>query len=81
MEQLATKSFNPKRTNGYRGYFPLVPGGLSHKHGYDIGQDWPDLSSEEKENPLNGDTPRLSIKGMEKELEKFYEVTRTSNDV
>ena len=55
-------------------YFPLVPGGLSHKHGYDIGEDYPDLPEDERDNPLVGETPRLCLPGREDEVELFYKV-------
>ncbi len=37
IDQLATKSFVKDHDNIYRGLFPLIPGKLSHKEGYDMG--------------------------------------------
>jgi hypothetical protein len=47
-EQLAIREFNPKNGNIYRGLFPLVHGKLSHKEGYDMGQDFSRDSDQEK---------------------------------
>ena len=75
VEQLSPKAFNPKNANNYRGYFPLIPGKLSHKHGYDIGQDSSTLSIEQRGNPLVEETPRLILPGREKEVDEFYKVS------
>lgn len=40
MEQrmaISKKSFNPKCSNEYRGYFPVIPGAVSHKEAFEIG--------------------------------------------
>jgi len=73
MRQLATKSFNPKNENVYRGYFPLKSGALSHKQGYDLGPEI-DSDDEEEGNPFMQKTPKLSLAGREKEVEEFYRV-------
>ncbi len=72
-DQLATRGFNPKNTNLYRGYFPLVEGSLSYKQGYDLGPDFTDEDVQEG-NPFRQKTPRLVLPGREKELEEFYRV-------
>ncbi len=74
--QLATKAFNPANENAYRGYFPMIPGQLSHKRGYDIGPTYDVIPDEHKDNPLLMETPKLKLPGREKEVEKFYEVRR-----
>ena len=76
LDQLATKAFNSKNNNAYRGYFPLIQGQLSHKDGYDIGPIFndQDIPNEEKDNPFMQNTPRIQIKGQEEEIQQFYEV-------
>ncbi len=78
-DQLAIREFNPKNPNIYRGIFPLIEGKLSHKEGYDMGEDFSHESEEERMsrslNPMMGDTPRLRLSGERQEqAEKFYEV-------
>ena len=78
-DQLAIREFNPKNPNVYRGIFPLVEGKLSHKEGYDMGEDFNGETAEEsmrrKENPLMGDTPKLKLSGeRQQQADKFYEV-------
>ena len=81
-DQLATKSFNRQNENLYRGLFPLIPGKLSFKEGYDMGPlTYPNESSEEKterlENPFYGDTPRLDFPNepeRQSKVEAFYQV-------
>ena len=63
-EQLATKGFNGKNDNLVRGLFPLIPGKLSHKEGYDMGpmdheNESPKEKLERNKNPFIADTPRL----------------------
>ena len=36
---LATKGFNKKNSNVYRGYFPVQPGNLSCKEGFEAGEE------------------------------------------
>jgi hypothetical protein len=62
--------------NLYRGYFPVVPGNLSHKHGYDIGptMDKSAIPEGEEDNPFYQDTPILVLPGREEQLEEFYQV-------
>ncbi len=76
LEQLATRGFNPKNSNLYRGYFPLVEGSLSYKQGYDLGPDFSDEALQEG-NPFRQKTPRLCMPGREDELKTFYEVKCT----
>lgn len=78
MDQLATKSFNQRHPNIYRGYFPLVPGQLSHKQGYDLGPVIKpgDVLPGEEGNPFTEETPRLRLPDKCKEVERFYEVCR-----
>ena len=78
---MAIREFNPKNSNIYRGIFPLVEGKLSHKEGYDMGEDlgFDGESAEEakrrNENPLMGDTPKLQLTGeRQRQADKFYEV-------
>ena len=76
---MAIREFNPKNPNVYRGIFPLVEGKLSHKEGYDMGEDFNGETAEEsmrrKENPLMGDTPKLKLSGeRQQQADKFYEV-------
>ena len=73
-DQLATKAFNSKNDNHYRGYFPFKKGMLSHKQGYDISQTIEDPPEEFADNPLMEVTPRLKLEGREQELDKFHEV-------
>ncbi len=73
LEQLATKAFNSKNKNLYRGYFPLQEGSLSYKKGYDFGPDLPDEGVQEG-NPFRQKTPRLNIPGKEGTLKEFYQV-------
>jgi hypothetical protein len=78
-DQLSIREFNPKNPNIYRGIFPLIEGKLSHKEGYDMGEDFSQESEEERMsrslNPMMGDTPRLRLSGERQEqAEKFYEV-------
>ncbi len=77
--QLTIREFNPKNSNVYRGLFPLIEGKLSHKEGYDMGEDFSNESEEEKigraDNPLMGETPRLNLEGeRQAQADKFYEV-------
>ena len=65
-EQLATKGFNPKNENLVRGLFPLIPGKLSHKEGYDMGpieyeNETPEEKTKRNKNPFIADTPKLSF--------------------
>ena len=65
-EQLATKGFNGKNDNLVRGLFPLIPGKLSHKEGYDMGpmdhgDESPKENLERNKNPFIADTPRLTF--------------------
>ncbi len=74
VDQLATKTFNSKNKNLYRGYFPMKHGGLSHKEGYDISKP----KSEDVlqvGNPFLEPTPKLCIKGQEKNIEQFYKAS------
>ena len=76
---MAIRGFNPDNPNIYRGLFPLIPGKLSHKEGYDMGDDFILESEEEKvlrsKNPILGDTPRLVFSGeRQTQAEKFYQV-------
>lgn len=81
-DQLAHKSFNKKNENLYRGLFPLIPGKLSHKEGYDMGPfNFGPESLEEKEermkNPFYGDTPKLKFDGdaqRQAQADDFYQV-------
>lgn len=49
VSQLAIREFNPKNPNIYRGIFPLIHGKLSHKEGYDMGDDFEGESALEKQ--------------------------------
>lgn len=76
---MAIREFNPKNSNIYRGFFPLVEGKVSHKESYDMGEDYNremlKKSSNGLENPLMGDTPKLKLSGERRQqAEKFYEV-------
>ena len=79
---MATKSFNKNNENVYRGLFPLIPGKLSHKEGYDMGKFnfGPETEEERAErirNPILGDTPRLKFPNDAKRQEEadfFYSV-------
>ena len=79
---MAHKSFNRKNDNLYRGLFPLIPGKLSFKEGYDIGPlDFGSETAEQKKerliNPFYGDTPRLKFpedSKRQKDAEKMYQV-------
>lgn len=73
-DQLATKAFNPKNGNTYRGYFPLKEGALSFKQGYDIGSPIPEELADNA-NPFMQRTPRLELPGREAEVEGFYKVS------
>ncbi|KAK8725881.1 hypothetical protein OTU49_010535 [Cherax quadricarinatus] len=35
--KISRKCFNPECKNEYRGYFPVIPGEVSHKEGFEIG--------------------------------------------
>ena len=82
LDQLATKSFNRKNDNLYRGLFPLIPGKLSFKEGYDMGplnrgQETPEERAERLKNVFYGDTPRLNFPGepeRQSKVEEFYKV-------
>ena len=45
-------AFNDQNQNLYRGYFPIKEGNLSHKQGFDIGQDIADRPREFEGNAL-----------------------------
>ena len=47
---------------------------MSHKQGYDIGQDSSNLPEEHRGNPLLEETPKLRLPGKEKEVNEFYKV-------
>lgn len=80
---MAIKSFNRENDNNYRGLFPLIPGKLSHKEGYDMGEiDFGTETDEEKleriKNPIYGDTPKLKFPNdpvRQKKSDDFYQVT------
>ena len=74
MKECLSKKKRSNKKDLSRRYFPLAPGQLSHKHGYDIGEDYPDLPEDERDNPLVGRTPRLNLPGREAEVEQFYQV-------
>ena len=82
-DQLATKSFNRQNDNLYRGLFPLIPGKLSFKEGYDMGPlNFENESKEERnerlKNVFYGDTPRLDFPNepeRQEKVEAFYKVT------
>ena len=73
----------------YRGLFPLIPGKLSHKEGYDIGTlDFGPETEQEKEkrlkNPFYEDTPKLKFpnnKMRQEKAAKMYQVTYLSTTV
>jgi len=46
---LAIREFKPNNENIYRGIFPLIKGKLSHKEGYDMGEDFIDNNLIEKQ--------------------------------
>ena len=79
---MAHKSFNRKNDNLYRGLFPLIPGKLSHKEGYDMGPfnygpETPQEKQERNLNPFYGDTPKLQFpldKERQNKTDEFYKV-------
>ncbi|XP_023324762.1 probable iron/ascorbate oxidoreductase DDB_G0283291 [Eurytemora carolleeae] len=64
---LATKGFVSENKNVYRGYFPIQPGNLSYKEGFEAGEHIQTI----EDNPLLENTPFPNIEGMEKECEWF----------
>lgn len=78
---LATKAFNPSNPNKYRGYFPMIPGKMSHKQGYDIGPEYPNLPKDQEDNTLLEKTPKLRLPGREAEVDKFYKVVLENRDI
>ena len=81
-DQLATKSFNRQNDNLYRGLFPLIPGKLSFKEGYDMGplnygKETLEERTERLKNPFYGDTPRLKFPNepeRQSKVEALYQV-------
>ena len=79
---MATKGFNRKNDNLVRGLFPLIPGKLSHKEGYDIGpmdhgEESPEEMLERNRNPFIADTPRLTFpddQDKQRQAEQMYNV-------
>ena len=83
-EQLATKGFNRKNDNLVRGLFPLIPGKLSHKEGYDMGpmefNESPEEMLERNKNPFIADTPRLVFpddQDKQSQADQMYKVGNT----
>ena len=83
-EQLATKGFNRKNDNLVRGLFPLIPGKLSHKEGYDMGpmefNESPEEMLQRNKNPFIADTPRLVFpddQDRQRQADQMYKVSKT----
>ena len=84
-DQLATKGFNSKSENLVRGLFPLIPGKLSHKEGYDMGpmeyeNETLDEKAERNQNPFIADTPKLYFPNdRQRKVDKLYSVSVFKN--
>jgi len=66
---LATKVFVKENKNVYRGYFPVKPGNLSYKEGYEAGEE----TQQQTDNPLLEPTPFPHVEGREDECSWFKE--------
>jgi len=54
---LKLQQFNQDNQNTYRGFIPFIDNDASHKEMLDMGCDYKTLSEEEKQYPLNQETP------------------------
>jgi len=61
--------FVKENKNVYRGYFPVKPGNLSYKEGFEAGEE----TQEQTDNPLLEPTPFPHLEGREDECSWFKE--------
>ena len=68
------RAFRPENKNAYRGYFPVVPGKISHKNGIDLTME--DFVAKESMQglPFVEKTPKLVLPEKEEEVKEFYRV-------
>lgn len=68
---LATKGFAKENRNVYRGYFPVQPGHLSCKEGFEAGEDVESATAGREDNPLLEPTPFPNFEGLEADCARF----------